>query len=299
MSDLFDPTQPLTATGNLRRREAVNRLASGGARAAALLAVAVLGVVVYSVAQRGAGSLSLSFLIKPPPLFGGPGGGIGPEIVGTIILVALATAIAMPLGVLVALYVTEFAGRRSGRVIRAALDLMQGFPSVIVGLLIFGLLVAGTGQSGYAGSIALAIIMLPLIARSSQEVILLVPGSLREAADALGVSRWRTIRGVVLPAALGGILTGTILAVGRAAGETAPLIFCDSIFNASAFSTNLFAANHAIPNIPFEIFTLSEQADPSSFSRAWGAALVLLGLILVANFAARALLAHSRRRHAG
>jgi len=292
---LFDPTAPLTASGNLRRRGVVSRMASGGATVAALLAVAVLGVVIYAVAKRGASSLSLSFLTKPPPQFGGAGGGIGPELVGTGILVGLATVIAMPLGVLSALYVTEFAGARSARVIRAALDLMQGLPSVIVGVVVFGLLVAGTGQSGYAGSVALAIIMLPLIARSSQEVILLVPDSLREAADALGVSRWRTIRGVILPSAVGGILTGTILAVARAAGETAPLILLSSVFNPNQFSTNPFT-HQAMPNIPVEIFTLSEGADPTSFGRAWGAALVLLALILVANFVARALLARSRRK---
>lgn len=294
MSGQFDATAPLTPSGNLRRRELVSRLLSGTATAATALAIVVLGIVIYSVAKRGASSLSLGFLTKPPPLFGGPGGGIGPELVGTAILVGLATVIATPLGVLAALYVTEFAGDRSARAIRATLDLMQGLPSIIVGVFVFGLLVAGTGQSAYAGSAALAIIMLPLIARSSQEVILLVPGNLREAADALGVSHWRTVRGVVLPEALGGIVTGTILAVARAAGETAPLILLSSVFNPTAFSTNPFA-NHAIPNIPVEIFTLSEQADPTSFSRAWGAALVLLAFILVANFAARALLARSRR----
>jgi len=295
MTGLFDPTAPLTPSGNLRRRELVSRLASGGATASAMLAVTVLAVVISSVAQRGSSSLSLSFITKPPPLFGGSAGGIGPELVGTIILVALATAIAMPLGVLAALYVTEFAGGRAARLIRGVLDLMQGLPSIIVAVCVYGLLVADTGQSGYTASTALAIIMLPLIARSSQEVILLVPGNLREAAEALGIGRWRTIRGVVLPGALGGIMTGTILAVARAAGETAPMILLCSVFNPTIFATNPFT-HQAIPNVPFEIFSLSEQADPSSFSRAWGSALVLLTFILLANFLARAVLARSRRR---
>ena len=295
MSELFDPTASLRPSGNLRRREFVSRLASAGATGAALLAIGVLGVVVYTVVKRGAPSLGLGFITKPPPQFGGGGGGIGPELVGTLIIVALATVIATPIGVLAALYVTEFAGSRTGRIVRAGLDLMQGLPSIIVGVFVFGLLVVGVGQSGYAASVALAIIMLPLIARSSQEVILLVPGSLREAAEALGVSRWRTIVGVVLPSSLGGILTGTILAVARAAGETAPLILVCSVFEASSFSYNPFSGG-ALPNIPVEIFTLSEQPDPASFDRAWGAALVLLIIILAANAGARVLLARSRRK---
>ena len=293
---LFDPNSPLTPSGNLRRREIAGWLGIGVCTAAAVLAVAVLGVVIFTVAKRGASSISLNFLTKPASLFGGPSGGIGPELVGTIILVALAAAMATPIGILTALFVTEFARGRPARIVRTALDLMQGLPSIIVGVIVFGLLVAGTGESGYAGSIALAIIMLPLIARAAQEVILLVPTSLREASDALGVNRWRTITGVILPEARAGTVTGVLLAIARAAGETAPLILIDGVFNPSQFSWNPFAGNHAIPNIPVEIFTLSEQADPSSFSRAWGAALVLLAMILFTNFVARLILARSNRK---
>jgi len=295
---LFDPTAPLQPSGNLRRREAVSSLVAFGARAAALLALAVLMIVLYTVFKRGAGSLSLDFLTKSPPLFGGAGGGIGPELVGTIIIVALAAVIAAPVGVLVSLYVTEFAGARVARLLRSALDLLQGMPSIIVGVVVFGLLVAGTGQSGYAASLALAIIMLPLIARACQEVIRLVPNSLREASDALGMNKWRTVTGVVLPSARSGIVTGTILAIARAAGETAPVLLVCSVFDPTKFSLNPFAGNHAIPNIPVEIFTLSEQADPASFARAWGAALVLLMLILILNAVARTIIARSGRQGA-
>jgi phosphate transport system permease protein len=295
---LFDPAAPLTPSGNLRRRELISRGAAVGATSAALLAIGVLGVVIYTVIKRGAPALSLDFLIKTPPLFGGAGGGIAPEIVGTLIIVALATVIAAPLGVLVALYLTEFSGGRAASIIRSALDLMQGLPSIIVGVFVFGLLVAGTGQSGYAASIALAIIMLPLIARSSQEVIRRVPLSLREAAAALGVGHWRTIVGVVLPNALSGIVTGVILAVARAAGETAPVLILCSIFPVNQFLLNPFS-HQAIPNIPFFIYSLAEQPDPASLTRAWGAAFVLLAMILIANFAARILLARSRRKLGG
>jgi phosphate transport system permease protein len=287
-TELTDPSGPLTPSGHLRRRQLVSRLVEASQTASALLAVGVLAVVVYSVASHGASALSVDFLTKDPPLFvGTAGGGIAPAIVGTAVIVAAATAIAMPMGILVALYLTEFAGPRSRPPIRLALDLLNGLPTIVVGLFVFGLLVVGHHQSGFAGSFALAIIMLPLIARATQEVLLLVPPSLREAADALGVSRWRTVLGVVLPTARGGILTATVLAVARAAGETAPLILTSSIF-ANTVSVNPFGGK-ALPNIPVYIFTASEAADPYGFARAWGAAFVLLALILLASLGARAL----------
>jgi len=208
----FDPTAPLTPTGNLRRRLIVSRIAVSGATGAALAAVGVLGIVVYAVFKRGASQLSLDFLTKNPPQFPGPGGGIAPAIVGTAVIVGIATAIAMPLGVLIALYLTEFArGTKFASLMRTVLDLMNGLPSIVIAVFVFGLLVVGHGQSGFAAAVALAIIELPLIARSSQEVLLLVPGHLREGADALGVQRWRSVLGVILPSAMGGIVTGTLL----------------------------------------------------------------------------------------
>ena len=157
----------------------------------------------------------------------------------------------------------------------------------------FGVLVVGHHQSGFAGSLALAIIMLPLIARASQGVLLQIPQTLREAADALGVSRARSVITVVLPAAMGGIVTGTVLALARAAGETAPLILLCSIAG-NGISFDFFG--NAIPNIPVQIFTLSQDADPASTSRGWGAALVLLTFILFANIAARIVLARSKSK---
>jgi phosphate transport system permease protein len=224
------------------------------------------------------------------------GGGIAPEIVGTAIMVAVATAIAAPVGVLIALYLTEFAGKsRTARAVELALDLLNGTPTIIIGLFIFGLLVYGGGQSGFAASVALAIIMLPLISRAVQEVLLLVPRGMREGADALGVRRWRSVRGIVLPAALGGIVTATILAVARAAGETAPLILLSSVFG----NTVSVQLNHALPNIPVYIFSSSESASPYGFERAWGAAFVLLTFILLASLGGRALLGRSRRKLVG
>lgn len=260
--------------------------------------MAALAIVVYAVVSRGAPALSLDFLIKDPPAGGGTGGGVRSAIIGSALIVAVATAIATPLGVLAAIYLVELSAPRSrpARALRLALDLMQSLPTVVVGLFVFGLIVKPEhAESGIAGSIALAIIALPLIARSSQEVLRLVPSGLRDAAEALGVARWRTILTVVLPTALGGIVTGTIIAVARAAGETAPLLLLDSIFT----SQTTFNVFHSMPNLPVSIFTAAESADPQAFTRAWGEALILLGLVLVANVGARMLLARQRRRLAG
>jgi phosphate transport system permease protein len=291
----FDPTAPLTLSGNLRRRLAVSRVIQALATLSALIAVAALALVIYAVIARGAPAFSLDFLTKDPPP-GGPGGGIRSAIAGTALIVGVGAAVATPVGVLTAIYLVEFSGPRSrtGRALRLALDLMQGLPSVVIGLFAFGLLVKPEqSDSGFAGSIALAIIMLPLIARTSQEVLLLVPSTLREAADALGVDRWRAILTIVLPTALSGILTGTILAVARAAGETAPLLIVDGTFT-PGLTFQIF--HHAVPNIPVLIFTAAEAADPTGFTRAWGAALVLLVLILVANLGARLILGRQLAR---
>jgi phosphate transport system permease protein len=294
MSAIPDPTAPLSATGNLRRRMVVSRVVAGVATASALAAIAVLGIVVYGVVNHGASALSFGFIFHNP--VGLAGGGIASAIVGTSLIVICATAIATPVGVLTALYLTEYAGRgsRLGRVLRTTLDVMQGIPTIVVGVFVFGLLVNGHKETGLAGSVALSIVMLPLIARSTQEVLLLVPSSLREAADALGVARWRAILTVILPAALGGIVTGTILAVARAAGETAPLLLVDGIFNADRPELNIFG--HGVPNIPVLIFETADLGVPEAFARAWGAAFVLLGLILIANVGARVLLARYRAR---
>ncbi len=278
-----------------RRRRIVNRAMEGVATVAAMLAVGVLAIVVVSVALRGAGALSWEFFTKSQALFGQPGGGIANAIVGTVLLVTLAAAMALPVGVLTAVYLTEFAPRRVAVPIQVVLDVLAGLPTIVLGIFVYALFVVGHTQSGLAGAFALAIIMLPLVARATQEVLLLVPATLREASLALGVRRWRTVLGIILPSSVGGILTGTVLAVARAAGETAPLLFTSSIF-ANTVQTDV---TKALPNIPVLIFTYSEQADPALHEQAWAAALVLMAFVLVASVAAKALLARSRRKLAG
>ncbi|MGZ4186192.1 MAG: phosphate ABC transporter permease PstA [Solirubrobacteraceae bacterium] len=294
MSATLDATAPLTASGNLRRRMFVSRLFTVASVLSAMIAVAVLFIVVFGVAKQGASALSVDFITKNP--VGLAGGGIANAMIGTALIVLVATAIATPIGVLTAIYLSEYAGRRSrlGAALRTALDLMQGIPTIVIGLFVFGLLVNGHHDSGFAGSVGLSIVMLPLIARSSQEVLQLVPVTLREASDALGVERWRTILTVVLPAAVGGIVTGTILALARAAGETAPLFLVDSLYNPTSTQLDIFG--HGVPNIPVLIYTASNIGIPEAQARAWGAAFVLLGMILIANICARVLLARYRRR---
>jgi len=172
--------------------------------------------------------------------------------------------------------------------------MMQGLPTIVVGLFVYGLIVIPQHrESGFAGAVALSIVMLPLMARASQEVLLLVPGSLREAADALGVNRWRTVLTVILPAAVGGLVTGAILAIARAAGETAPLLICDAIYNPTATTFNLF---HGVPSVPMYIYTTFDLPLADAVARTWAAALVLMIFILLANIGARLVLARSRTK---
>jgi len=282
----------LRAGGRARRRQVVNRVAEGAALVAALSALVILAIVVLSVLKRGAGELSFGFLTQDLPLFGQPGGGIAPLIIGSAVIVAIATAIALPLGVLTALFLSEFASRRVAGPIQLTLDLMNGLPSIIIGVFVFGLLVNGRTQSGYAGGFALSVVMLPLVARSTQEVLRLVPAAQREGALALGASRWRTVVGVVLPSALGGILTGTVLAIARAVGETAPLLFVTSIYANDV----QWDPSHALPNMPVQIFIWSESPTPEDHRRAWATALVLLAFVLVTSVLARAALARTRKK---
>jgi phosphate transport system permease protein len=282
----------LRGDGRARRRRIVNRIAELVAVLAAAGAVAVLGLVVWAVAVRGASVLSWHFLTSDLPIPFSPAvGGIAPLIVGSAILVGIATAIALPTGVLVALFLEEFAPGWLRVPIQLAIDLMTGLPTVIIAIFVFSALVYGHAENGLAGSIGLAIVMLPLITRATQEVLRLVPSHQREGALALGVSRWRTIVGVVLPASLGGILTGTVLAIARAAGETAPLLFVTGIYGRQL----AYQPTHALPNMPVQIFIWSESPDPLDHKRAWATALVLMIFVLITSLTARIVLDWSRR----
>jgi phosphate transport system permease protein len=296
----MQPEISLKATGRGRRRLLVNRVAESVAVLAAAAAIAVLAIVIYSVGVRGAGALNVDFFTKGPAVFGAAGGGIAPALVGSLLLVGIATLLALPIGVLSAIYVSEFASRRVGEQIRLWLDVLNGFPSIVIGIFVFTILVKVSipglsfshHQSAIAGGVALSIIMLPLVARSAMEVLRLVPNHLREASYALGVSKWQTVLRVILPTSLGGILTGTTLAVARAAGETAPLLFTCAI----AGQLVDWNPTHSVQSIPLTIFQYSESADPNLHQQAWAAAFVLILFVLVTSLTARILLDRQRRK---
>jgi phosphate transport system permease protein len=278
--------------GNLKRRKRVSAVVGAASTVAALLAVAVLLIVVGSVLVKGLGALSLHFLTTPTALFGESGGGISNAIVGSAIMVGLAALMAIPVGLLVAIYTTEFAPGRIAHPIRFVLDVLNGVPTIITGIFVYGLLVAGKQQSGFAASVALAIVMLPIVARTAQEVLSLVPATLKEAAHALGIAPWRATMRVTLPTAAGGLLTGALLAVARVAGETAPLILLSSIFAPGV----LTEPSQALASIPIFIFQASESPSPEAHTQAWAAALILIAFVLVLNIVARAFYARSRKR---
>jgi phosphate transport system permease protein len=281
----------------LPRRRAVNRLMELLAWLAAAIALGILGLVVFSVAQRGAGALNLDLITKTPVPFSltPVPQGLANAFAGSIVIVGIATLMALPVGILVALYLNEFARPAVRSSVSLALDVLNGIPAIVIGIFVFGLLVVGHGQSAFAGSFALACIMLPLVARATMEVLALVPMSLREASLALGVPRWRTTLGIVLPQTIGGIVTGTTLAVARVAGETAPLLFTSSLVGTQVS----WDPHRALQTVPVAIFELSESPDPADHQRAWAAALVLLLFILFASLTARWLAARSRRKIAG
>ena len=297
------PNISLRATGRSRRRLIKNRLAEAAALAAALAAILVLGILVWSVFSRGVHALNLDFFTKGPALFGQTGGGVAPALVGSLLLVGIATLMALPIGVLSAIYVSEFAPRRLGDQVRLWLDVLNGFPSIVIGIFVFALMVKtalpvvgwGHHQSALAGGFALAIIMLPLVARATMEVLALVPGELRDASYALGVSKWQTVLRVVLPTAFGGILTGTTLAIARAAGETAPLLFTCAL----AGQLTDWNPTHSVNSIPLTIFQYSEAPDENLHQQAWALAFVLIAFVLVTSLTARVLLERSRRKLGG
>jgi phosphate transport system permease protein len=269
----------------LRRRRMINSGFSGLVFLCVGIAAVPLFAIVYYVLKKGAGVMSVDFLTKDiPVLTRSVGPGMGPAIVGTLLITGAATVMAVPLGILAAVYLNEYGKKnRLAQVIRTMSDVMTGVPSIVMGLFIFTIWVLRFKQSGFAGSLALACLMLPVVIRSTEEILRLVPAGLREASLALGASRARTILTVVLPAAIPGITSGALLAVARAAGETAPLVF--TIGASRKVNFGLFeGANTALST---QIFRNATQPFPGAQARAWGAALTLIVLVVVLTIIAR------------
>jgi len=275
-----------------RRRK--DRIMRGSLIAGTVIALIPLVLVIYYLLHKGLSSWSGSFFTTDPTgsFFGNPGG-IRSAIFGTLEIVALASVIAIPIGIGVALYLTEY-GRdsRFAGVIRYFIDVMTGVPSIVFGLFIYIVLVishVGGSFTAWKGSIALSLLMLPIVVRGSEVVLLLVPSGLREAALALGAPRWRVITKVVLPTALPGLITGSLLAVARGMGETAPLLF--TVSTAFGLTGNLGAQMNTLPT---QIFSDITNPRDVVVARAWGAGLTLVALVLILNLLARAVARRSR-----
>jgi phosphate transport system permease protein len=274
-----------------RRKDQAARVALG---AGAIIALVPLVLVVFYLLKKGLGAWSWHFFSTDPTgSFLGDPGGVRSAIVGTLIIVGIAAAIAVPAGIGVALYLVEYGkGKRFAGLIRYLVDVMTGVPSIVFGLFIYTILVVtnvGGGFTAWKGSVALALLMLPVVTRSSEVVLNLVPGSLREAALALGAPRWRVIFRVVLPSARAGLVTGSLLAVARAMGETAPLLF-------TAFATFSLTADptQEMNSLPVQIFKDARGSSDQLVARAWGAALALVTLVLLLTLVARLAARRSR-----
>jgi phosphate transport system permease protein len=266
-------------------RKAKSGLASTVAFISALLVIAPLGLVFFHLLANGASSVNWAFFTKLPTPVGVPGGGMVNAIVGSLDLLALAAAIGIPIGVLGGTYLAEYGSARVNSMLRFIADVLNGVPSITWGVVVYGLVVLRfKGFSAYAGGLALGLIMIPLIIRTTEEVILLVPNGYREAALALGVSRWKTIVHVVMKTASKGIITGILLALARVGGETAPLLF-------TAFGNRFW--NHSLSQpiaaLPLQIFTYAISPYDDWHRQAWAGALVLVTGIFCVNVLVRIL----------
>jgi phosphate transport system permease protein len=267
-------------------RRTKNRMATAAMVLAFVLAVIPLVFVLYTVVAKGISIISWQFLTSPipPQVLPASIGGIGPAVLGTIEITAMATVMAVPLGVLGAVYLNEYGGKGVlARLIAFMSDVMTGVPSIVMGLFLFSIWVLHFGFSGFAGALALACLMLPIVIRSTDEMLKLVPNPLREGSYALGATKARVTTTVVLPAAIGGIVSGALLAVARAAGETAPLLF--TILTVTTANPNIFSGPNTA--IPAQIFTNAISPYAGAQSRAWGAALTLIFIAFVLMIAAR------------
>jgi phosphate transport system permease protein len=264
-------------------RKTKSALASVFSLVAAILVIAPLGLVFFYLLQKGAGSLNLNFFTQLPKPPGELGGGMANAIVGTLELLGLASLIGIPIGVLGGVYLSEFGTSRSNWWLRFVADILNGVPSITWGVVVYALIVLRFKSfSGYAGGVALGFMMIPLIMRTTEEVLLLVPNGYREASLALGISRWRTIVHIVMKTASKGIITGVLLALARIAGETAPLLF-------TAFGNAFWNHNLAEPiaALPLQIFTYAISPYEDWHRQAWAGALVLVAGIFCINVLVR------------
>jgi phosphate transport system permease protein len=269
--------------GKLRRRQGVNALMAGLVGLAAVLATLPLVIVLFYLLKQGASSLQWHFFTNMPKPVGETGGGMANAIVGTLMLIGLACLIGLPVGIGAGLYLAEHRGTRLANVTRFLADVLNGLPSIVMGIFAWQILVRPIGHfSAWAGGVALAAMMIPQVARTTEEIVRTVPVSLREAALALGYTRWRTSLTVVLRTATAGVVTGALVAIARIAGETAPLLF--TAFGNQFWSTSL---NQPFAALPLQIYTYALSPYDDWHAQAWAGALVLIALILIISLVAR------------
>ena len=269
-------------TGLHTRRRIINGVMTTLTATCALFATVILLIIIGYIAIQGASSLSFEFLVETPKPVG-EGGGIGNAIVGSAMMTLLAAVIGLPLGIAAGVYLAEYGRNWFGNTVRFVADTLIGIPSIIIGIFVYTLVVVPMGrQSGLAGGVALAIIMFPIVARTTEEMIRLVPNSMREGALALGAPQWRVSWNIVLPAAASGIATGAMLAIARVTGETAPLLF--TALNSRFYN---FYYDQPMSSLTVQIFNYATGPYEVEHAMAWAATLILVGLILLINILVR------------
>ena len=265
------------------RRKALSSIFVALCACAVLIALIPLALILFFVVSQGILAINLDFFMNMPKPVGEPGGGMANAIVGTLILVSLGSLMAVPMGVLSGVYMSEYAGTRVASLVRFAADTLNGVPSIVIGVFVYGIAVLPFKQfSAIAGGIALGVMMIPIIARTTEELLLLVPETMREGALALGATRARAVFTVVLPSALPGIVTGIVLALARIAGETAPLLFTS--FNNRFFTTTL---TQPIASLTVQVFSYAISPYQDWHRQAWAGALVLVTIVFLCSLLAR------------
>jgi phosphate transport system permease protein len=278
---------------NARRRKIISRVAESLCALAVVLALLPLAMILFYVVKEGAGALNIAFFTQMPKPVGEAGGGMANAIVGTLILIGLAALFAVPIGCICGIHLAEYPSSRFSSIVRFAADVLNGVPSIVIGIFAYGLAVLPVKHfSALAGGLALSFMMIPIITRTTEELLNLVPGTLREGSLALGATRSRAAFSVMVPAALPGIMTGILVALSRIAGETAPLLF--TAFNNRYFSTRL---DQPISSLTVQVYTYAISPYEDWHRQAWAGALVLVAVVFLFSVLARVVTRRLERMH--